>query len=134
MTDVGVTEPTLETVFINLTGRELPRMTATTIETTTGTRTAGAAFSSLLLRDLVVVRKQPVPFLMRTVTQPLLTVFVFAYVFPKIGQQIGGHNSDFATDLAPGLLGMSMIFQGIQAVALPLVQEFGYTRARSKTA
>ena len=103
-------------------------MTATTIETTTGTRTAGAAFSSLLLRDLVVVRKQPMPFLMRTVTQPLLTVFVFAYVFPKIGQTIGGQNSDFATNLAPGLLGMSMIFQGIQAVALPLVQEFGYTR------
>ncbi len=103
-------------------------MTATTIETAGTTRTAGTAFSSLLLRDLVVVRKQPMPFLMRTVTQPLLTVFVFAYVFPKIGQHIGGNDSNFATNLAPGLLGMSIIFQGIQAVALPLVQEFGYTR------
>ncbi|HEY1740247.1 MAG TPA: ABC transporter permease [Acidimicrobiia bacterium] len=103
-------------------------MTTTTVEAGIGTPTASSAFTSLLLRDLVVVRKQPMPFLMRTVTQPLLTVFVFAYVFPKIGQTIGGHNSDFATNLAPGLLGMSIIFQGIQAVALPLVQEFGYTR------
>ena len=27
-----------------------------------------------------------------------------------------------------GVLGHAMLFQGIQAVALPLVQEFGYTR------
>ncbi len=106
-------------------------MTATTIEAATGTPTATSAFTSLLLRDMVVVRKQPIPFLMRTVTQPLLTVFVFAYVFPKIGQGIGGNGrgeAEFATLLAPGLLGLSIIFQGIQAVALPLVQEFGYTR------
>src|SRR4051812_14972562 len=103
-------------------------MSATTIDTSIGTPTAGSAFASLLLRDFTVVRKQPVPFLMRTVTQPLLTVFVFAYVFPKIGQTIGGSNSEFATNLAPGLLAMAIIFQGIQAVALPLVQEFGYTR------
>ena len=105
-------------------------MTATTLDATTGTRTASNAFASLLLRDLAVVRKQLWPFLMRTVTQPFLVVFVFGYVFPKIGQNIGGRGgqSEFATLLAPGLLGLAIIFQGIQAVALPLVSEFGYTR------
>ena len=29
-------------------------------------------------------------FLGRTIMQPLLLIFVFAYVFPKIGQAIGG--------------------------------------------
>jgi ABC-2 type transport system permease protein len=97
----------------------------------TASRAATAAFVALLLRDARVVRKQFVPFLTRTVMQPLLTVFVFAYVFPKIGQGVGGQGraaEQFSTLLAPGLIGFGLIFQGIQAVALPLVSEFGYTR------
>ncbi len=77
------------------------------------------------------MRKQLVPFLLRTIMQPLLTTFVFAYVFPKIGQGIGGSQQSadqFSTLLAPGLISFALIFQGIQAVALPLVSEFGYTR------
>jgi ABC-2 type transport system permease protein len=90
-----------------------------------------AAFKGMLLRDLRVVTKQWLPFLTRTVMQPLLTVFVFAYVFPKIGQGVGGSGrsaEQFSTLLAPGLVAFALIFQGIQAVALPLVSEFGYTR------
>jgi len=90
------------------------------------------AFWALTVRDVAVLRKQFIAFLMRTLTQPILFVFVFAYVFPKIGQGIGGNNPEaqkaFATLLVPGLVAVSCIFTGIQAVALPLVQEFGYTR------
>jgi ABC-2 type transport system permease protein len=63
--------------------------------------------------------------------QPLLFVFVFTYVFPKIGQGVGGSGSGataFSSLLVPGVVAIACIFQGIQAVALPLVQEFGYTR------
>ena len=70
-------------------------------------------------------------FAIRTIMQPLLLVFVFTYVFPKIGQGVGGSSrseADFSTLLMAGVVGTSMIFQGVQAVALPLVQEFGYTR------
>jgi ABC-2 type transport system permease protein len=70
-------------------------------------------------------------FLGRTVMQPLLLIFVFAYVFPKIGQGIGGTGpaaEGFSTLLVGGVIASAMIFQGIQAVALPLVQDFGYTR------
>jgi ABC-2 type transport system permease protein len=98
---------------------------------TTFTPTAASAFRALLLRDLRVVRKGWVAFLMRTVTQPFFIVFVFTWVFPKIGQGIGGSatsESAFATLLAPGVVGSAIIFQGIQAVTLPLVSEFGYTR------
>jgi ABC-2 type transport system permease protein len=69
-------------------------------------------------------------FLGRTVMQPLLLIFVFAYVFPKIGEAIGGEAgaARFSTLLVGGVIASSMIFQGVQAVALPLVQDFGYTR------
>jgi len=89
-----------------------------------------SAFGALLLRDLAVLRKEIWLFLGRTVVQPLLLIFVFAYVFPKIGQAIGGAAGAayFSTLLVGGVIASSMIFQGVQAVALPLVQDFGYTR------
>jgi ABC-2 type transport system permease protein len=91
------------------------------------------ALRALILRDLVVLRKNFGEFLIRTLIQPFLLVFVFLYVFPRIGQGIGGgggtaSESKFATVLVPGVVGISIMFQGIQAVALQLSTEFGYTR------
>ena len=93
--------------------------------------TPAQAFLALLLRDVRVLRRNVVHFLLRTVMQPLLFAFVFAYVFPKIGQGIGGAGGtdrSFSTILVPGLIATAIIFQGIQAVALPLVQEFSFTK------
>jgi ABC-2 type transport system permease protein len=91
-----------------------------------------AALRALILRDLLVLRKNFAEFLVRTLIQPFLLVFVFLYVFPSIGQGVGGgggaHESDFATVLVPGVVAISIMFQGIQAVALQLSAEFGYTR------
>ena len=89
------------------------------------------AFWALLARDLRVLQKTIGVFAVRTLMQPFLLVFVFTYVFPKIGQGVGGtarSEADFSTLLMAGVVATSMIFQGVQAVALPLVQEFGYTR------
>jgi ABC-2 type transport system permease protein len=90
------------------------------------------ALGALLLRDLVVLRKQLWIFVLRTVIQPFLLCFVFLYVFPKIGQGIGGHGSAqesaFATVLVPGVVGISIMFQGVQSIALAMAQEFGFTR------
>ena len=92
---------------------------------------ATSAFLALLLRDLRVLRKTFGQFAVRTIMQPLLLVFVFTYVFPRIGQGIGGSSrgeAAFSTLLMAGVIATSMVFQGVQAVALPLVQEFGFTR------
>jgi ABC-2 type transport system permease protein len=90
------------------------------------------ALGALLLRDLVVLRKQLGIFVLRTLIQPFLLCFVFLYVFPKIGQGIGGHGpvqeSAFATVLVPGVVGISIMFQGVQSIALAMAQEFGFTR------
>ena len=92
---------------------------------------AAVAFRSLLLRDAVVLRKTLKEFIPRTLLQPFLLVFVFTYVFPKIGQGIGGSagsESGFSTILVAGVVALAIMFQGIQSVSLPMVQEFGYTR------
>ncbi len=92
-----------------------------------------SALKALILRDLVVLWKSKSEFVIRTLIQPFLLVFVFLYVFPSIGQGVGGGHgpvaeSAFATVLVPGVVGITIMFQGIQAVALQLSTEFGYTR------
>jgi len=104
------------------------------VEPTRSTMAASRiALHALILRDLVVLWKNKWEFVIRTIIQPFLLVFGFLDVFPSIGQGIGGgggkvSESAFATVLVPGVVGISIMFQGIQAVALQLSTEFGYTR------
>jgi ABC-2 type transport system permease protein len=102
-------------------------------ETRPAAQASRAALLGLLQRDLVVLWKNKLEFVTRTLVQPFLLVFVFLYVFPTIGQGVGsggGRTSEsiFATILVPGVVGVSIMFQGIQAVAMTLSQEFGFTR------
>ncbi len=88
-----------------------------------------ASFWGLWLRDWHVLMGSAVTFAIRTVMQPLLFIFVFAYVFPMIGQEVGAAGgASFATVLVPGLVAVAVLFQGISAVALPLVNEFSVSR------
>lgn len=119
-------------------------MTTTTPSTVTITGTASgtsrwsaswttaSAFAALLSRDLTVLRRQPIDFVSRTVVQPTLLVFVLGYVAPKIGQgssgEAGADAVDIATTLVAGMLAVVVLFQGVFAVGIPLIQEFGYTR------
>jgi ABC-2 type transport system permease protein len=96
------------------------------------TAASATALGALMLRDVVVLRKHFWEFVLRTLIQPFLLCFVFLYVFPQIGQGIGGQSpaeaSAFATILVPGVVGISIMFQGVQSIALTMAQEFGYTR------
>src|SRR5438309_12115319 len=101
------------------------------LELRPSTRAALTAFRALLLRDLRVLRKTFGQFAVRTIMQPTLLVFVFTYVFPKIGHGIGGSSrgvAAFSTLLMAGMLATSMVFPGVHAVPLLLVLEFGFTR------
>src|SRR5450759_5706013 len=97
------------------------RPAAIALEPTRSTFTASrTALRALILRDLVVLRKNFGEFVARTLIQPFLLVFVFLYVFPRIGQGIGGGGgkpaeSAFATVLVAGVVALSILFQGIQA-------------------
>jgi ABC-2 type transport system permease protein len=91
-----------------------------------------AALGALLLRDVAVLWKDVIIFVLRTVIQPFLLCFVFLFIFPKIGQSVGGGGaaaeSAFATVLVAGVVGISIMFQGVQSVALQMATEFGFTR------
>jgi len=97
-------------------------------------RTSRSALLALLARDFTVIKKDLKLFVLRTVIQPFLLCFVFLYVFPKIGQSVGGSGGPanaetiFATVLVAGVIGISVMFQGLQSVALQMAQEFGFTR------
>jgi ABC-2 type transport system permease protein len=111
---------------------EAPLPSINTAPTRSVVAASRTALAALLFRDLVVLRKHIWEFVLRTLIQPFLLCFVFLYVFPKIGQGIGGHGheaeSAFATVLVPGVVGISVMFQGVQSIALSMAQEFGYTR------
>jgi ABC-2 type transport system permease protein len=92
------------------------------------------AFAGLFLRDLHVLRREKLPFLIRVIMNPLLFLFVFTYIMPHMSggatlnptAAMAGGN--FSTVLLPGLMAVAIMFSGIAAVALPLAQEFGITR------
>jgi ABC-2 type transport system permease protein len=101
-------------------------------------------FSAMMAREFRVLRRNAVGTFTRAVMQPLLFVFVFAYVFPKIGGgfMLGGAGTasaragaaaagasvNFATILVPGLMASMLLMQGIMAVTFPLVMEFSWQR------
>jgi ABC-2 type transport system permease protein len=92
------------------------------------------AFAGLFLRDLHVLRRELLPFVIRVCMNPLLFLFVFTYVIPHMNAGAAMNptgamaGSAFSTVLLPGLMAVSIMFSGIAAVALPLAQEFGITR------
>jgi ABC-2 type transport system permease protein len=98
-------------------------------------------FNAMMAREFRVLRRNAIATFTRAVMQPLLFVFVFAYVFPKIGGgfNLGGGATagaagaaaggvNFATVLVPGLMASMLLMQGIMAVTFPLVMEFSWQR------
>lgn len=87
--------------------------------------TAGRAFLGLLQRDVWnTVRHELGGFLAQSLLQPLAFLFVFGRVLPNIGAAGPG----YATQLLPGIIGLTLMLTALQNVALPLVIEFSYTK------
>ena len=81
-------------------------------------------FFALLARDAHVARRNLLALLMQTMLQPLLIVFVFGMVLTRSGMM----QASYKGIIAPGIMGMSMVMTGVQAVAMPLIGEFQFTR------
>jgi ABC-2 type transport system permease protein len=81
-------------------------------------------FYALLQRDGHVARRNLVPMLVQTLLQPLLLTFVFGRILTTSGMMQMG----FKNVLMPGIIAMSMVLSGVQAVAMPLIAEFQFTR------
>src|SRR5205809_2646776 len=85
---------------------------------------AWRVFVALLRRGMRVARKELPFFLVRTTMQPLLLLIVFGYLLPKMNFMSRGYQ----TALLPGILAVSLALSAIQSVALPMVQDFGWTK------
>jgi ABC-2 type transport system permease protein len=97
---------------------------------------------ALLARDFRVLSREIPAFVVRVTVQPVLFVFVFAVVLPKIadsgtstvaslfGSSGAGSATQtaFSTILVPGMVASAILFQGLTAVTAPLVLELSYTR------
>ena len=81
-------------------------------------------FFAMLARDAHVARRNLVALMLQTMLQPMLFVFVFGKVMTTSGMMPAAYKGM----LIPGIMGMSMVMTGIQAVAMPLIGEFQFTR------
>lgn len=84
---------------------------------------SGRTFLALLARDLHVARRNFVPLLLQTLLQPMLLVFVFGRILTRSGLMPMAYKSM----LLPGVIALSMLFSGVQSVAMALISEFQFT-------
>ncbi len=81
-------------------------------------------FRAMLARDAHVARRNLVPLLLQNLIQPMLFVFVFGQVMTRSGLM----PQTYKNLLLPGIMALAMVLSGMQAVAMPLIAEFQFTR------
>ncbi len=82
------------------------------------------AFIHLLWRDLWVTLRTWQTFLAMTLLQPIFFLFIFGRLLPMLGQANAGYGVLFL----PGIISLTTMLTAMQAVSMPLVIEFGYTK------
>ncbi|WP_131736757.1 ABC transporter permease [Actinomadura roseirufa] len=98
--------------------------------------TLTGTFLAMMAREVRVMRKNFLSTFVRVLVQPLMFVFVFAYVLPKVGSGAGAGGfaskdggPTFATILVPGLVGSAIVMQGMMAAIFPLMMELSWQRS-----
>jgi len=81
-------------------------------------------FAALMMRDVRVIRREFISFLVRTTMQPLLFIVVFGYLLMKMGFLVPGYSAS----LLPGILGVTLALSSMQSMVLPMVADFGWTK------
>lgn len=82
------------------------------------------AFLAVLRRDVFVTGRELPVFLAQVILQPLFLLLVFG----KILTQLGYARAGYASLLFPGIVAMTVILTGLQAISFPLVIEFSFTK------
>lgn len=90
-----------------------------------------ASAGGLVEREWLLLRRGVPGLLSRSLVQPLLFVFVFTYVYPKIGAaiSIGAGGASMPTVILPGIIGFSMLFCGLYTIGMPLAMDLGMERS-----
>ncbi|XVQ07944.1 ABC transporter permease [Spirillospora sp. CA-255316] len=99
--------------------------------------TVGRTFLAMMAREVRVMRKNFISTFLRVLAQPLMFVFVFSYVLPKIGAGAAtagaagaaAQGANFTTVLVPGLVASSILMQAMMAAIMPLMMELTWQRS-----
>ncbi len=81
-------------------------------------------FTAMLRRDVHVARRNFLALMLQTMLQPILFVFIFGQVMIRSGFM----PQNYRAMLLPGIMAISMLMTGVQAVSMPLIAEFQFTR------
>jgi len=82
------------------------------------------AFLAIVSRDLLVIRREILVFLLQTLIQPLFFLFVFGKVLPTIGAA----NASFSTVLLPGVVALTVFLTALQGPAIDLARDLNIIR------
>jgi ABC-2 type transport system permease protein len=83
-----------------------------------------SAFFAMLGRDGRVARRNFLPLLLQNLVQPMLFVFVFGRVMTTSGMM----PPEYKSLLLPGIIAISMLLSGLQAVAFPMIADFQFSK------
>jgi len=81
-------------------------------------------FLAILMRDVVITKRELIPFLLQSLMQPLFFLFIFGKVLPGMGLAAGG----FVAIMLPGIVALTTLLAAMQGVSLPLVLDLGFAR------
>ncbi len=82
------------------------------------------ALLAIISRDLLVMRREAIAFLLQTLMQPLFLMFVIGKVFSTIGAA----NAGFSTLLLPGVVALTVFVTALQGPAVDLARDLSVTR------
>ncbi len=87
-------------------------------------RAALSAFLAIVSRDLLVMRREVIVFLLQTLIQPLF----FLFVFGKVLSTIGAASASFSTVLLPGVVALTVFLTALQGPAIDLARDLNVIR------
>ncbi len=82
------------------------------------------AFVAIVSRDLLVIRREILVFLLQTLIQPFFFLFVFGKVLPTIGAA----SASFSTVLLPGVVALTVFLTALQGPAIDLARDLNVIR------
>ena len=82
------------------------------------------ALLAIISRNLLVMRREALTFLVQMLVQPLFFLFVFGKVLPTIGAASAG----FSTLLLPGIVAFTVFIMMLQGPSVELARDLGFTR------
>jgi ABC-2 type transport system permease protein len=102
----------------------IPTVEPQTFRARSNVRASITAFLAIVRRDLLVMRRDALVYLVQMLLQPLFFLFIFGKVFASVGVSAAG----FSTLLLPGIVALTLFVTTLQGPSIELARDLGFTR------